>query len=122
MTDRAAVNHATVVLVEQYWGKTLNELNCHLRPLDTIASTAGRSLKELEKNRTIIAKDLYGNNCSATNLVLQINKLRYKQTKMAKAIPKTLSHSSMRTTFPVESSRGTEETESTYYSTLVEYW
>ena len=39
MTDRAAVNHATIVQLELSWRKSLNELNCHLHPLDTIASS-----------------------------------------------------------------------------------
>ena len=44
MTDRAAVNHATIVRVCEMWGKPLNELNGHLHPLDTIASATRSAL------------------------------------------------------------------------------
>jgi hypothetical protein len=40
MTDRAAINHATIVRLENTWRIHLNELNCHLHPLDTIASSS----------------------------------------------------------------------------------
>ena len=48
MRDRVAVNHAAVRKVNEKWGKTLNELNCHLHPLDTIASSCRSTLKALE--------------------------------------------------------------------------
>lgn len=35
LTERCAANHAAV---NGEWGKTLNELNCHLHPLDSIAT------------------------------------------------------------------------------------
>ena len=66
MTDRAAANHATIVLVNEAWEKTLNELNCHLHPLDTIASSARSALKQLE---TVKGK-LFGTDCVAGNLVM----------------------------------------------------
>ena len=37
MTDRAAVNHARVEKLKKNWDKPINELNCHLHPLDTVA-------------------------------------------------------------------------------------
>ena len=40
MMDRAATNHATIVLVNVAWEKALNELNCHIHPIDTITSSA----------------------------------------------------------------------------------
>ncbi|KAG1714177.1 hypothetical protein GQR58_001809 [Nymphon striatum] len=45
MTDRAIVNYATIELLNEYWNITLNELNCHLHPLDTFASTCRSTLK-----------------------------------------------------------------------------
>ena len=51
MRDRVAVNHAAVRKVNEKWGKTLNELNCHLHPLDTIASSCRSTLKALETCR-----------------------------------------------------------------------
>ena len=77
MTDRAAANHAAVLLVNEVWDKTLTELNCHLHPLDTIASAARSSLKRVESEKG----KLFGNDCIAANLVLQLNKLRYKDRK-----------------------------------------
>ncbi|KAK2170436.1 hypothetical protein LSH36_3g30075 [Paralvinella palmiformis] len=77
MTDRAAVNHATIVRVCEIWGKTLNELNCHLHPLDTIASAARSALKELESGKG----KLFGRDCIAGNIVVQMNKFRFKDGK-----------------------------------------
>ncbi|KAK2140232.1 hypothetical protein LSH36_1428g00020 [Paralvinella palmiformis] len=77
MTDCAAVNHATIVRVCEIWGKTLNELNCHLHPLDTIASAARSALKELESGKG----KLFGRDCIAGNIVVQMNKFRFKDGK-----------------------------------------
>ena len=77
MTDRAAVNHATIVRVCEMWGKPLNELNCHLHPLDTIASATRSALRGLESDKG----KLFGSDCIAANVVLQMNKFRYKDGK-----------------------------------------
>jgi hypothetical protein len=77
MTDRVAVNHASIRKINENWGKTLNELNCHLHPLDTIASSCRSALKSLETAKG----QLFGKDCIAGNLVLQINKFRYKDGK-----------------------------------------
>ncbi|XP_014674001.1 PREDICTED: uncharacterized protein LOC106814216 [Priapulus caudatus] len=77
MNDRAVVNQATIRKVNESWGKTLNELNCHLHPLDTIASKCRSTLKSLETENG----NLFGNDSIIGNLVLQINKLRYKDGK-----------------------------------------
>ncbi|KAK2151296.1 hypothetical protein LSH36_368g05018 [Paralvinella palmiformis] len=77
MTYRAAVNHATIVRVCEIWGKTLNELNCHLHPLDTIASAARSALKELQSGKG----KLFGRDCIAGNIVVQMNKFRFKDGK-----------------------------------------
>lgn len=76
MTDRFAVNHSTIQKSET-WGKSLNELNCNLHPLDTIASSCRSALKSLE----IQKGQLYGKDCIVGNIVLQINKFRYKDGK-----------------------------------------
>ena len=44
LTDRCAANHAAIQLVEQAWDKPLNELNCHLHPLDSIATKTRSAL------------------------------------------------------------------------------
>lgn len=41
MTDRTVVNHAAIQRISESWGKPLNELNCHLHPIDTITSLVG---------------------------------------------------------------------------------
>lgn len=78
MNDRVAANHAAINKVNEAWDKTLNELNCHLHPLDTIASTCRSTLKSSE---TDVHSSLYGKDCIAANLVVQINKYRYKDGK-----------------------------------------
>ena len=50
LTDRAKVNHATVQRLEENWGKSLNELNCHLHRLDSIATECRSALKSLESD------------------------------------------------------------------------
>ncbi|KAG1655884.1 Protein bric-a-brac 2 [Nymphon striatum] len=77
MTDRVAVNHATIVLLNSFWGKTLTELNCHLHPLDSISTNVRSALNNIEADKG----KLFGKDCFAGNIVLQINKMRYKDGK-----------------------------------------
>ena len=77
MTDRCAANHAALRSVCSHWKKNLNELNCHLHPPDSFASSSRAALKKLEQRKG----SLLGNDCIAANLILQINKLRYKDGK-----------------------------------------
>ena len=76
MTDRAAVNHATVTRLENSWGKKINELNCHLHPLEAIASECRKALQR--KERPYVIRKLLGSECLASGLVLSFNKFRYK--------------------------------------------
>jgi len=55
----------------------LNDLNFHLHHLDSFASATRVALKKLEQSN---GKG-YGNDCIAANLILQINKFRYKNNK-----------------------------------------
>ena len=48
LTDHCAANHAVIQLVEQAWDKTLNKLNCHLHPLDSIATKTRSALRKCE--------------------------------------------------------------------------
>jgi len=80
MTDRVNVNHATIVLVNQAWQKSLTELNCHLHPLDTIASSVRAVLKK-EQNIEKSEKKLFGSDCMAGDVVLQMNKMRFVDAK-----------------------------------------
>ncbi|XP_070181627.1 uncharacterized protein [Littorina saxatilis] len=77
MSDRAAVNHATITKINALWQKSLTELNCHLHPLDTMASACRSSLKGLETSKG----KLFGKDCIAANIVLQLDKMRYKDCK-----------------------------------------
>ncbi|XP_064605780.1 uncharacterized protein LOC135470675 [Liolophura sinensis] len=77
LTDRVVVNHAAITHISGIWGKSFNELNCHLHPLGTIASTARKSLKPFEVSKG----SLYGSDSLAGNIMLQMNKLRYKDGK-----------------------------------------
>ncbi|XP_047146716.2 uncharacterized protein LOC124819371 [Hydra vulgaris] len=77
MSDRVATNHATVSKLNLVWQKSLNELNCHLHPLDTMTSSCKSSLKALETSKG----KLFGRDCIAANIVVQLNKLCYKDAK-----------------------------------------
>ncbi|KAK6168188.1 hypothetical protein SNE40_022065 [Patella caerulea] len=77
MSDRCAANHAAIRLVNSEWKKTLNELHCHLHPLDSIASSTRAALKRLEETKGKI----YGNDCTAANIVVQMSKMCYKDGK-----------------------------------------
>jgi hypothetical protein len=39
MSDRVSANHLTIKKISDIWAKNLNELNFHLHPLDTIATS-----------------------------------------------------------------------------------
>ena len=80
MTDRCAANHAAIELVNSSWDKTLNELNCHLHPLDSLATKTRTALKQQEQERDVTSK-LFGTECIASKIVLQMNKLRFKDGK-----------------------------------------
>ena len=77
MTDRCASNGAAIRLVNEVWEKELNELNCHLHPLDSIASACRTTLKKLQDTSGF----LFGKDCLAASIVLQMNKMRYKDGK-----------------------------------------
>ena len=64
MTDRATVNQATVRKVNESWNKSLNQLNCHLHPLDTIASQCRSTLKGLEVSKG----EIFGKDCLIGNM------------------------------------------------------
>ncbi|XP_065662136.1 uncharacterized protein LOC136084869 [Hydra vulgaris] len=75
LTDRASVNHAAVVKLNSILEKELLELNCHLHPLDGIASETRKALQKLNDT---IPSTTYGSDCRAANLLYSISKLRYK--------------------------------------------
>ena len=77
MTDQAAANHAAVRILTDSWEKPLTKMNCHLHPLDSVSTCCRTTLKTLETE----SATLYGSDCMAGNLVLAINKRRYKDGK-----------------------------------------
>lgn len=76
LTDCCAANHAAIRLVCVSWKKALNEVNCNLHPLETIASKTKNALKEIEKSMGITGK-IKGKDCIGANIVVQMNKIRY---------------------------------------------
>ena len=70
MIGRTVVNHA----VNESWGEKLNELNCLLHPFDTISTSSRSTLNSLETCKL----HLFGKDCFAGNIVLRVNKFRYK--------------------------------------------
>ena len=73
MNDRCAANHAAIQLVNDSWDKTLNELNCHLHPLESRAA-----LRDCERGAQ---GQGCGNDCYASKITVQMNKLRFKDDK-----------------------------------------
>ena len=86
-TDYKRTNHCThllivllqICLLNKSWNKSLNELKCHLHPLDTIATDTIAALKMCSE-QNIVGK-VWGKDCIARNIVLAINKLRFKNGK-----------------------------------------
>ena len=77
LTDRAAANHAAIRIINEKFGTTLVEVNCHLHPLDSIASKCKSTLKSLETSKS----RLFGAGCRAEKVILAMNKMRFKDGK-----------------------------------------
>ena len=77
LTDRAAANHAAIRIINEKFGTTLVEVNCHLHPIDSIASKSKSTLKSLETSKS----RLFGAGCSAEKVILAMNKMRFKDGK-----------------------------------------
>uniref|UniRef100_UPI00358EAAAF uncharacterized protein isoform X1 n=3 Tax=Myxine glutinosa TaxID=7769 RepID=UPI00358EAAAF len=72
--DRVVTNHAVVKLLsEGYFGKSLNELNCNVHPLDSVASSGRETLRKRG-----VPSAVFGNEGAATNVIKAISKMRYK--------------------------------------------
>lgn len=69
LSDGCAANHAGIRIVNSEWGKSLNELYCHLHPLDSIAAPVRSALKKHKQSR---AKVLFGKDCLTGNVILQM--------------------------------------------------
>ena len=66
MSDRYVMNHATIHLVNAQWGKTLNEMDCHLHPLDSFETSCRSAVKSLADTMGKVS----GRDCLAANLFL----------------------------------------------------
>ena len=79
LTDRAAANHAAIQNINEEFVTTLVELelNCHLHPLDSIASKCNSILKSLEMSKS----KLFRSGCHAEKVILALNKMRFKDSK-----------------------------------------
>ena len=80
LTDRCPANHATVLLLNETWNKSLHELNCHLHPLDSIATKTRQALKECEREKGL-PKKLKGVDSLAADIVVQLDKMRFRDGK-----------------------------------------
>ena len=78
LTDRAVVNHAAIQKISSYWDKPLNEVKCHLHPLDTVASSCQKTLKSMQPKEIKMA--LFGN--LALKIILGVNKMQLKDSKV----------------------------------------
>ena len=67
-------------IVKENWHKNINELNCHLHPLDTVA-TKVRSAMKKGQDSLQIKGNVLGSDCVAANVIIQLNKLRFKDSK-----------------------------------------
>jgi hypothetical protein len=77
LTDRAAANYAAIRIVNEAFETTLVEVNCHLHPLDSIATKCKSTLKLME----ITKSKLFGSGCRAEKVILALNKMRFKDSK-----------------------------------------
>ena len=71
--DRVAVNHCVVQKLSQVFGKELIELNCNLHPLDGLAGSARKTLKN-----TGIQGAVFGKEAAAINFIKAMCKMRFK--------------------------------------------
>jgi len=77
LTDRLAAYHLAIAKLCETWGKSLNELNCHLHPLETVATACQTALRNAEP----VLGQLFGKHGLPVNIVLAINKLWFKDGK-----------------------------------------
>ena len=74
-TDRAFVNHATILKLNDIWNKPIRliETNCHLHPLDSIATKVKNKIATFQNKENI--------ECLAATTIHKISKLRFKYSK-----------------------------------------
>ena len=80
VTDRCVVNHAVVTQLEEIWKHHIIEMKCNVHPLDGVAASANKTLKQYEQDKCYKGK-LFGNNSSAVNVIAAVSKLRFKNGK-----------------------------------------
>ena len=77
LTDRVPVNHCVVQELRKDFGKKLNELNCNVHPLDSLAKEAKKIIFKMEKEKGIKA-NLFGKEAVALNVIQAVSKLKHK--------------------------------------------
>lgn len=75
LTDRAPVNHLTVVMLEKEWQINIIELNCNLHPLEAISSRIKKELTVCESPN--IKNIVNGDECLAWKIIMAMNSIRY---------------------------------------------
>ena len=76
VTDRAAVNHATVVKLREALRSQLLELNCNVHPLDSMASASRSAPNAFDKENSLTGRCLGRNGAAITNCIMAVSKLR----------------------------------------------
>ena len=76
-TNRFKTYRAALCIISFEWNRPINELNCHLHPLDIITSSVQSPIKKCKTEKG----ELYQTDCMAANVVIAINKLCYKDGK-----------------------------------------
>jgi hypothetical protein len=69
MSDRCQANKAALAQIEKEWEKSLNQLFCHVHPIDSITSSCRSALKGLEKEKGKV----FGSDCIAANLAVAVS-------------------------------------------------
>lgn len=76
IADRVVVNKCVAEQLKKSINPELVAYHCNVHPLDSIASKSRAALKD-----TGVKGSVYGQYCAASNLLINLSKLRYKQGK-----------------------------------------
>ena len=77
LSDRAAVNHCVNKEFSDTAGRIITELNCNVHPLDGLAQSTKKVIREIENQHNIKGK-CFGKDVAAVNLIHAISKMRWK--------------------------------------------
>ena len=77
LSDRAVVNHCVNKEFSDTAGRIITELNCNVHPLDGLAQSTKKVIREIENQHNIKGK-CFGKDVAAVNLIHAISKMRWK--------------------------------------------